>query len=545
MASYVYLIEYLALPYGLKRVSCIETDLFNDLILNSHDSNCFWNFPLTLTFTYREGSTMESMAEEKLSSILSADALGAAFKAQSELFERFISMARSPDEPTVITVMLRKTIDISIALTGADHGSLILLDSDGGVSETILSRGDISSELKSVLIESAFKKGLAGWVRRHRKIGLVDDTQADGRWLTLPDQPYGARSALALPIITGEVLLGILTLKHSSPYHFTQEIVELMRITTTQVAMVLENACLFTNLNHSLQSLGKANQKIEAYSRALDQEIEKCRQIQMNFLPQQLPVLPGWDIEEFFFPARRVSGDFYDAFMLPGGYVGLVIGDVCDKGVGSALFMALFRSLLRIFSGQTHLCKHLCESFMAVSPKRAGDMTISQEPAGTGQTNPLIAVALTNDYIAQNNDMCMFATLFFGVLDPESGRLVYINGGHEAVSVIDQNGVRERLLATGPAVGTLPEAKFAYKETRLLPGEILFAYTDGVIDALSPGQERFTKRQLFTLLSQRVDSGLGLMQRIATNLFEHIGKAPQEDDITMLTLQRKFPIGPG
>jgi len=482
---------------------------------------------------------MESIVTEKVSDNLSADTLGAAFQAQSELFERFISMARSPDESEVVKMMLHKAIDISIALTGADHGSLILLDSDGGVADSILSRGDISPELRSVLIESAFKKGLAGWVRHHRKIGLVHDTENDGRWLTFPDQPYNARSALALPIISGEVLLGILTLKHSAPNHFTPEIVELMRITTTQMAMVLENACLFSNLNNSLKSLGSAHQKIEAYSRALDQEIEKCRQIQMNFLPRQLPLLPGWDIEEFFFPAKRVSGDFYDAFMLPGGYVGLVIGDVCDKGVGSALFMALFRSLIRIFSGQTHLCKHLCESFMAASPKSADDMIIPQNIIDVEQTNPLIAVALTNDYIAQNNDMCMFATLFFGVLNPESGKLVYISGGHEAVFVIDQNGVRDRLLPTGPAVGPLPQAKFAYKEIQLLPGEILFAYTDGVIDARSPNEERFTKRRLFSLLSQPVDSALELTQKIATDLFAHIGIAPQEDDITMLTLQRK------
>jgi sigma-B regulation protein RsbU (phosphoserine phosphatase) len=479
------------------------------------------------------------MAAEKFSEILSADALGAAFQAQSELFERFISMARSPDEPEVIKVMLRKTIEISIGLTGADHGSLILLDSDGGVSESILSRGDISPELRSVLIESAFKKGLAGWVKRHRKIGLVHDTRKDDRWLTLPDQPYSARSALALPIISGEVLLGILTLKHSAPYHFTQEIVELMRITATQVAMVLENACLFSNLNNSLQSLGKANQKIEAYSRTVDQEIEKCRQIQMSFLPKKLPRLPDWNIEEFFFPATRVSGDFYDAFMLPGGYVGLLIGDVCDKGVGSALFMALFRSLIRIFSGQTHLCKHLCESFIAATQERAGDMVIQQETIPVEQSNPLTAVTLTNEYIAQDNEMSMFATLFFGVLDPENGKLFYVNGGHEAVFVIGQSGVQERLLPTGPSVGVFQEAKFEYKEIQLQPGEILFAYTDGVIDARSPEEERFSKKRLFSLLSQPADSALELMQRIGTSIFAHIGKAPQEDDITMLTLQRK------
>ncbi len=482
---------------------------------------------------------MVGMAAEKFGEILNADALGAAFQAQSELFERFISMARSPDEPEATRIMLRKAIEISTALSGADHGSLILFDSDGGVSDSILSWGDLSPESSSALIESAFKKGLAGWVRRHRKIGQVQDTRSDDRWLTFPDQPYRARSALALPIISGEVLLGILTLKHSAPYHFTPDIVELMRATATQVAMVLENTCLFTNLNRSLRSLGKANRKIEAYSRTLDREIEKCRQIQMSFLPKKLPQLPNWNIEEFFFPATRVSGDFYDAFMLPGGYVGFVIGDVCDKGVGSALFMALFRSLIRIFSGQTHLCKHLCESFTAASQKKAGKMILPLETDDIEQINPLIAVALTNDYIAQDNDMCMFATLFFGVLDPESGKLVYINGGHEAAFVIDQKGVRQRLLPTGPAVGTLSQAKFGHKEIQLLPGDILFAYTDGVVDARTPGGDRFTKKRLNALLSQPAHSALELMQRVGTDLFAHIGKAPQEDDITMLTIQRK------
>jgi sigma-B regulation protein RsbU (phosphoserine phosphatase) len=196
----------------------------------------------------------------------------------------------------------------------------------------------------------------------HRKIGLVDDTNMDDRWLTFPDQPYTARSALALPIISGEMQLAILTLMHSMPGHFTQEIVELMKITANQLALVLNNAYLFDNLNESFKSLGKAQKKIETYSRTLDRDLDKCRQIQQSFLPRQLPSLSGWQIEEFFFPASRVSGDFYDAFMLPGGFCGLVIGDVCDKGVGSALFMALYRSLIRIFSGQAQLSRSLVDT---------------------------------------------------------------------------------------------------------------------------------------------------------------------------------------
>ena len=148
-------------------------------------------------------------------------------------------------------------------------------------------------------------------------------------------------------------------------------------------------------------------------------------------------------------------------------------------------------------------------------------------------------VALTNDYIAQDNEMSMFATLFFAVLDPENGKLIYINGGHEAAFIIDRSGVKEKLSYTGPAVGLIPQAKFEFKQVQLQPGDILFAYTDGVSDARSISEERFTRKRLISFLSQPVATASELMERIGTNLFAHIGKATQEDDITMLTLQRK------
>jgi sigma-B regulation protein RsbU (phosphoserine phosphatase) len=166
-------------------------------------------------------------------------------------------------------------------------------------------------------------------------------------------------------------------------------------------------------------------------------------------------------------------------------------------------------------------------------------MIILPETAEVEHTNPLTAVALTNEYISQDNEMSMFATLFFGVLNPKNGQLFYVNGGHEAVFIMDPNGVRERLLPTGPSVGIFEEAKFTYKEIQLQPGEILFAYTDGVIDARTPDGDRFSKKRLHALLAEPVDNALDLMQRIGTDLFAHIGIAPQEDDITMLTIQRK------
>lgn len=461
-----------------------------------------------------------------------------AYQAQCEIFEDFISMARSPDEPEFIKSTLRKIIEISERLTGAELGSLFLLDSDGVVVDSVLARGEVSPEIRSVLIGSVFKKGLAGWVVRNRAVGLVFDTLDDERWLILPDQPYSIRSALALPIISSEMLLGILTLMHSSPGHFKWEMAELMKLAAIQLALVLENAYLFSKLDDSFKSLGSAKKKIEAYSQALEKELDRGHRIQKDFLPRELPSHPNWGIRAHFQPARQVSGDFYDMFALPGDTYGIAIGDVCDKGVGSALFMALFRSLIRIFSGQSGLRSSTTEQRIQTIDRLRDK--VPGKPAGP--TTALDTVVLTNDYIAQQHDeMCMFATLFFCVLNADNGEIFYVNAGHEPVFIIGQNGIKECLEQTGPAAGMFIQMNFTCQKTRLQPGDILFAYTDGVIDARSTSDKRFTREQLVSLLSQPAATDSELIDRVKGRLTNHIGNTPLEDDITMLMLQMKNP----
>jgi phosphoserine phosphatase RsbU/P len=403
------------------------------------------------------------------------------------------------------------------------------------VVDSLLVRGDLSPRQVSTIVSKVLDKGLAGWVRRHRKIGLVADTATDERWLPLADQPFAARSALSVPIISGERILAILTLMHSRPGHFSSDAAELMRLTAGQMALVLENANLFSRLNRSLASLAKAKHEIELYSKALDNELAKGRQIQKDFLPSQVPALAQWQIEAFFHPARQVAGDFYDVFTLPGGYVGLVMADVCDKGVGSALFMALFRSLIRVFSGQAQLSR----TALDVEKHTVGGEASASSARPSNHLDALRAIALTNDYIAQEHGrMCMFATVFFGVLDPDTGSLYYINGGHEPVYLIGPEGIRTTFSPTGPAVGLAPKMTFTYKQVRITPGEILFAYTDGVSEARSPNGELFSKKQLTELIRTPTTGVPELIQRVQEALFNHIGKAPQDDDITLLAVQR-------
>ena len=452
-----------------------------------------------------------------------------ALQVQSRLLENFVAFARSSGKDRVLTKILQKTLEVSAELTGADKGSLFLLDANGAVTDSILTRAGTTPEQRSKILGQVLDVGLAGWVRRNRKVGLIANTHEDERWVSLPNQPYSVGSALAVPILKGDNLLGILTLLHDQPEHFNREAADLMLLTAGQIGSALENARLYSKLDESYRSLERAKLKIEAYSKALDAEMEKGRKIQRDFLPRHIPQIPGWDIAIYFHPARQVSGDFYDAFLLPGDLIGLVIADVCDKGVGSALFMALFRSLIRVFSGQISL-----QGVSVPGSDRGGDSI------GNQLHQALQAVSLTNDYIAEaHGEEAMFATLFFGVLNPQSGTLTYVNGGHEPVLIVNQSGVKERLKATGPVVGMIPGMEYKTGQVPIELGDILVGYTDGVTEALSPDKRLFTKERFFPLLEKPASTASELIQHIKTGLFGHIGDAPQFDDITMLAVHRQ------
>ncbi len=261
-------------------------------------------------------------------------------------------------------------------------------------------------------------------------------------------------------------------------------------------------------------------------TRLLEFELEKGRQIQQDFLPRQIPSLPDWEIATYLDPAGQVSGDFYDVFPLDRDRLGLVIADVCDKGVGSAFYMALFRSLIRIYAEQ-----------FARYP--AGSATESPERAAALVSH---VVQLTNDYIAHNHGHDgMFATIFFGVLDARTGHLEYVNAGHEPLYVVDRDGIRTRLTPTGPAVGLMPSTAFRHVAVNLARGDVLMGYTDGLTEARSPDGELFTRNRLLTLLTNPPYSAGALLDKVRSSLFKFIGSAPRDDDVTMIAVQRTAP----
>jgi len=264
-------------------------------------------------------------------------------------------------------------------------------------------------------------------------------------------------------------------------------------------------------------------------------QLQKFREIQSAFLPAQLPKLPDWEIATCIHPASEATGDFYDAFWLPGNYVGLVIADVCDKGIGSALFMSLIRTLIRVFSGESLLPG----LFVPAGTDLVRNQMEEEGFEDTDQLDALKAIALTNDYIArEHGHTCMFATIFLGVLNPINGSLLYINGGHEPLVIVGPTGVVQDLPPTGPAVGLMPSVQFKIQHIQLYPGDMLFGYTDGVTEAFGPDGELFSRKRLWSLLQNPAPSASLLLEQVKASLFGHIGDARPTDDITLMVVQR-------
>lgn len=253
----------------------------------------------------------------------------------------------------------------------------------------------------------------------------------------------------------------------------------------------------------------------QRYLQSLERELEIGREIQADFLPAEIPQPPGWQIEAIFQAAREVAGDFYDVFWITESQLAFILGDVTDKGVGAALYMALIRTLLRAgvlindgqgYAAQERLCK---------------------------------AVQLVNHYICTIHDSKMYATLFFGTLDTSSGELNYVNAGHDPPYLMERGQIIDQLNPTGPAAGILDEAQFTMESRTLAPGACLVLYSDGIPDALNMDGEMLTQERWRGMLEGIEARGAAGVAVLRTQIFDFIGEAAQYDDISLLKLQRE------
>jgi sigma-B regulation protein RsbU (phosphoserine phosphatase) len=238
------------------------------------------------------------------------------------------------------------------------------------------------------------------------------------------------------------------------------------------------------------------------------QELARAAQVQGSFLPEQTPQIPGWDLTVTLIPARQTSGDYYDFIPLPEGRIGLLVADVADKGAAAALFMASSRSLIRTFAGE----------FVQ---------------------NPEMVISAASRRLLSDTHAGLFVTVFYGVLDPESGTLIYCNAGHTPGIRIPQDEKIQTLPRTGSPLGVFEESHWERGEIQLSPGEAIVLYTDGVTDAQNEKDQFFGEKGLMIALkNNRTGTAEQIRDSVLADIRQFVGNQSQYDDITLMVLTR-------
>ncbi len=255
------------------------------------------------------------------------------------------------------------------------------------------------------------------------------------------------------------------------------------------------------------RDLEEKNAELDQAKRRMEDELAIAHSLQGAILPKTMPSHDAYSGHALMTPAREMGGDFYDFFTLPDGRLGVVIADVSGKGVSAAFFMAIARTVTRTAANDTD---------------RAG-----------------ACLRLVNDGICAQNPHDLFVTLFYGILDPVTGRFCYANAGHNAPFLVRRDGRVETLpLTGGVAIGVMPDLPYEEHSLTLAVGDTLFLYTDGISEAMDIGGDMFEEARLETVLSTGNQISVdAVIENVTLAVADFVGEAAQSDDITCLVLR--------
>jgi serine phosphatase RsbU (regulator of sigma subunit) len=315
-----------------------------------------------------------------------------------------------------------------------------------------------------------------------------------------------AQIKVVVPLVSQGELIGLLNLgARLSQQEYSADDRKLLNDLATQTAPAVQVA----QLVRQQQQQAQERERIE-------QELRVARLIQQTLLPKHVPDVAGYQLAAYYQPAREVGGDFYDFLELDEDHLGLVVGDVTDKGVPAAIVMATTRTMLR------------------ASAQRLD--------------SPGEVLKRVNDVIVRDIPPNMFITCLYAILDLKSGLLRYANAGHDLPyrrrstshgAGGGAGGGAEELRATGMPLGLLPGMSYEEKEIILQRGDTVLFYSDGLVEAHDPHREMFGFPRLQGLVGAHRSDGPAMVNFLLSELGRFTGQEwEQEDDITLVTLDR-------
>ena len=390
--------------------------------------------------------------------------------------------------------LLQVIISKATEVMDADRSSLFIYDEQ---KNDLWSR--VAEGLEEKEIRFPIGVGIGGDVAKTRKLANIPDAYADPRFN--PDfdvqTNFRTRTILCTPMITSEgKLIGVIyVLNKKDGSIFNEEDESLLEALSTHAAVALERAQLVEE--------HVEKQKIE-------QALKLAHDIQMGILPKQFPPFPDKDQFEIYAsikPAKEVGGDFYDFFLIDDEHLCVVIGDVSDKGIPAALFMAVTKTLIKA----------------TTTPNFSPDEILFK----------------VNNELCQGNESGLFVTIFQGILNINTGELLYANGGHNHPYILNNNGACKALEGTsGIAMGVMENFEYGMKKITLGKNGTLYLYTDGVNEAMDKDGNEFSYERLEDFLKgMKGSSATEVIKGSVETVKRFIGGAPQSDDVTVMALK--------
>ncbi|MBR3456919.1 MAG: SpoIIE family protein phosphatase, partial [Selenomonadaceae bacterium] len=291
-----------------------------------------------------------------------------------------------------------------------------------------------------------------------------------------------------------------------------------------------ELADAVNNMTDDLKAYMRHLATAVAEKERISTELSLARGIQEGMLPHTFPAFPDRkeiDLYASMSPAKEVGGDFYDFYSLDDHRIAITIADVSGKGIGAALFMVIAKTILKN------------EAVAMERGSAGGEMEWAQ------------VLAETNHQLCESNEEMMFVTVFFGVLDTWTGEFAYVNGGHNPPLVGRRNGTRMdwQYLQWGEksrALGAFDGLEYEMRKLALMPGDMLFLYTDGVTEAVNEAQKLYSEERLQRVLNELATPASSAQEIIAgihADIDAYANGAEQFDDITMLVVRFGGKLG--
>ena len=334
---------------------------------------------------------------------------------------------------------------------------------------------------------------LSGWMIQYKKPLLINDLSNDKRFLIQDRTDMPIKSLLCTPLLAKGELIGLISVfnkKHDEVFKNNDE--RLLSIIASQSASVLENARLY---EEEQQLLG------------MKEEMRLARNIQLNLLPNELPIIDGYEIVATSIPAKDVGGDYYDFVELPENKLAFCLGDITGKGLPAAMLMSNLQATLR---GQILNNKKPCE-----------------------------CITNANKLLYNSTEPDKFATLFYGVLDHQNDKISYCNAGHDNPIIITGGRDLKHINTGGLLMGALSESTYEEDELTLNSGDALVVYSDGITEAMNENEEEFTLERLERIVKKNIEiSANELHNLIYKEVKTHTKNAVQSDDITLLIIKK-------